>query len=74
MKREKRIRKPRMEDLIPDPERRAEILSRMYKGDPVVGQDGIFTDLLQAMVDAALEGEMDAHLEDERALGEPKSP
>ncbi len=59
-----------MEDLIPDPERRAEVLKRMYNGDPVVGQDGIFTDLLQAMIDAALEGEMEAHLEQEKAFGE----
>lgn len=58
-----------MEDLIPDPERRAEVLKRMYNGDPVVGHDGIFTDLLQAMIDAALEGEMDAHLEEEKASG-----
>lgn len=59
-----------MEDLIPDPERRSEVLKRMYNGDPVVGQGGIFTDLLQAMIDAALEGEMDAHLEQEKAIGE----
>lgn len=69
MKKKKREKKPRMEDLIPDPERRAEVLRRMYNGDPVVGQDGIFTDLLQAMINAALEGEMDAHLEEEKATG-----
>jgi len=69
MKKTRRDKKPRMEDLIPDPERRAEILRRMYNGDPVVGQNGIFTDLLQAMIDAALEGEMDAHLEEEKAVG-----
>jgi len=70
MKKTRRSKKPRMEDLIPDPERRAEVLKRMYNGDPVVGQDGIFTDLLQAMIDAALEGEMEAHLEQEKAFGE----
>ena len=58
-----------MEDLIPDPERRASVLKRMYNGDPIVGPDGIFTDLLQALVDAALEGEIDYHLESEKAIG-----
>ncbi len=56
---------PRLEDLIPDAERREEILGRMYKGDKLLGEKGIFTDLLQAMVNAALEGEMDHHLKEE---------
>jgi transposase-like protein len=39
-------------------------VSRLYNGDPVVGDGGIFTDLLQALVNAALEGEMDYHLQE----------
>ena len=31
MEKQKRVRKPRMEDLIPDPKRRTEVLSRLYK-------------------------------------------
>lgn len=62
MEKKKRIRKPRMEDLIPDPKKREEVLSRLYKGDPILGDGGIFTDMLQAFVNAALEGEMDNHL------------
>lgn len=55
--------KKKLEELIPDKERREEILRRMYQGDPIVGKKGIFTDLLQAMVNAAMEGEMDASME-----------
>lgn len=53
MKKTRRSKNSWMEDLIPDPERRVEVLRRMYNGDPVVVQDGIFTDLLQAIIDAA---------------------
>lgn len=63
MEKKKREKRPRLEDLIPDENRRAEIVSRLYNGDPVVGEGGIFTDMLQAMVNAALEGEMDYNLE-----------
>jgi putative transposase len=63
MEKKKREKRPRLEDLIPDENRRAEIVSRLYKGDPVVGEGGIFTDMLQGMVNAALEGEMDYNLE-----------
>jgi transposase-like protein len=64
MEKQKRERKPRMEDLIPDPKKRTEVLSRLYKGDPILGDGGIFTDMLQAFVNAALEGEIDHHLKD----------
>lgn len=60
----------RVEDLIPDPDVRKHIMQRLYNGDPVVGEDGIFTDVLQSLIDAALEGEMDAHLDHEKAAGE----
>jgi transposase-like protein len=59
-----RTKQPRLVDLIPDEARRSEIVSRLYNGDPVVGDGGIFTDLLQALVNAALEGEMDYHLQE----------
>jgi len=62
MERKKREKRARLTDLIPDDKRRAEIVSRLYKGDPIVGEGGIFTDMLQAMVNAALEGEMDESL------------
>ena len=62
-----RTKQPRLVDLIPDEARRSDIVSRLYNGDPVVGDGGIFTDLLQALVNAALEGEMDYHLKESKS-------
>jgi transposase-like protein len=46
----------------------------MYNRDAIVGEDGIFTDLLQALVNASLEGEMDYHLQNEEPEGDtPKN-
>lgn len=69
MKKKKRVVRPRLEDLIPDDDRRKEIVSRLYNGDQIVGEDGIFTDLLQALVNASLEGEMDQHLQEDSQQG-----
>ncbi len=57
--RKSRVRTPRLEELIPDASRRNEILSRLYNKDSLLGEGGIFTDMLQSMINAALEGEMD---------------
>jgi len=65
MTQNKKKKKPRLEDLIPDKEQREEIKKRLYQGDPIVGEEGIFTDMLQAFVNASLEGEMDDHLKNE---------
>ena len=54
----KREKKMRLEEIIPDDEMRTEMLSRLYQGDPILGAKGIFTNLLQSFVNAALEGEM----------------
>jgi len=69
METRKRNKKPRMEDLIPDEEKRKEVVSRLYRGDPILGEKGIFTDLLQALVNAALEGEIDNSLEQSSKSG-----
>lgn len=58
----KREKKMRLEEIIPDDELRTEMLSRLYKGDPILGEKGVFTNLLQSFVNAALEGEMDDFL------------
>jgi putative transposase len=68
MEKHKRQKRPRLEDLIPDENKRAEVINRLYKGDPIVGDGGIFTDMLQALVNAALEGEMDNHLEESKLI------
>jgi len=65
-KEKKRDKRPRIEDLIPDEAKRAEVMNRLYQGDPIVGDGGIFTDMLQAIVNAALEGEMDYHLNESK--------
>jgi len=59
MLKKRRTSTPRMEDLIPDPVRRTEVLSRLYNNDSLLGEGGIFTDMLQSMINAALEGEID---------------
>lgn len=59
MKKKQRNKQPRLEDLIPDENRRKEVVRRLYKGDPILGEEGIFTDMFQAFVNAALEGEYD---------------
>lgn len=66
MKRQKKEKQPSLEELIPDGTRRKEIVSRLYNGDPILGDGGIFTDMLQALVNAALEGEMDYKLEEKK--------
>ena len=58
MEKKKRIKAPSMEDLIPDANRRKEVMRRLYNNESLLGEGGIFTDMLQAMVNAALEGEI----------------
>lgn len=68
MKKERKQR-PRMEDLIPNSEIRKEVLKALYSGEGLTGRDGIFSQLLQDMVNAALEGEMDAQISESREEG-----
>jgi transposase-like protein len=62
-KREKRLR---LEEIIPNEAMRSEMLSRLYKREPLFGDNGIFTDLLQSFVNAALEGEMDNYMQESK--------
>lgn len=63
----KKQKRPRMSDLIPNEELRQQFESALYSDAPLLGPEGgIFTDLLQAMVNASLEGELDHHLEQEK--------
>jgi len=64
MKKQKHTKQPRIEELIPDEEKRKEVLSRLYKGDAILGDGGIFTEMLQTFVNAALEGEIDNSLKE----------
>jgi len=69
MVQKRRTTTPRMEDLIPDSERRTEVLRRLYNNDSLLGEGGIFTDMLQSMINAALEGEIDYTLASESDTG-----
>jgi putative transposase len=62
----KRKKRQRLHEIIPDDSIRNEMLSRLYKGDPILGEKGVFTNLLQSFVNAALEGEMDNFLHEEK--------
>ena len=43
-----------------------EAADHLRAGKPMVGQDGVFTPLLKAITEAAMEGELDSHLSDTR--------
>lgn len=58
-----------IEKLIPDKEVRQGIMRGLYDGKSLLGKEGLFTDLLQGFVNAALEGEMDEHLLDSKDSG-----
>ena len=58
MEKKKRTKAASMEDLIPDVKRRNEVMRRLYNNESLLGQGGIFTDMLQSMINAALEGEI----------------
>ncbi len=48
----------------------AKVLEQLKSGKPLLGKDGAFAPLLENILNAVLEGEMDAHLsEDERLSG-----
>lgn len=48
----------------------SQALEQLRNGKPLLGKDGVFAPLLENLLNAALEGEMDVHLDkDERLLG-----
>ena len=51
--------------IIPDREEQERMKAGLYAGKPLFGEEGIFTGLLQQMVDASLKGELDAMLSSE---------
>ena len=44
------------------------VLEQLKTGNPLLGKDGAFAPLLESILNAALEGEMDAHLSEEERL------
>lgn len=65
----KQRKKRSLEDLIPDVEYREQIKAGLYSDKRWLGPEGVFTELLQSFVDAALEGEMEVHLQNETESG-----
>jgi transposase-like protein len=57
-----------MSDMVDMNELRSQILEEIKAGKPLFGKDGAFAPLLENIINAALEGEMDAHLTDESRL------
>lgn len=47
---------------------KARALEQMLAGKPLTGKDGVLAPLLENLLNAALEGEMDAHLDDDERL------
>jgi transposase-like protein len=47
----------------------ADAIERLQRGESLIGKDGIFTELIQRIVNSALEGEMDGHLRETREEG-----
>lgn len=65
----KKDKRPRLSDIIPDAKYRREIEEGLMSGKSWLGPDGVFSTLLQSVVDASLDGEMDYHLSKERTHG-----
>lgn len=65
----KKSKEPRLSDIIPDLKYREDIEQGLMEGKELLGPDGVFKDLLQSIINAALEGEMDYHLAEGRAQG-----
>lgn len=59
-----------MENEINFNQLQADVIRQLRSGKPLLGKDGALAPLLENILNAALEGEMDAHLtEDERSCG-----
>jgi transposase-like protein len=67
----KRKKSPNLEELIPDPELRKRITDELYGDQNFIGKGGVFSEMLQGVLNAALEGELDAHLDQESSQGIP---
>jgi len=62
-------KRPRLSDIIPDEKYRKEIEEGLLSGKNWLGPQGVFSTLLQSVVDASLDGEMDHHIAEEAKQG-----
>jgi transposase-like protein len=65
----KRNKTRSLEELFTDPEQLKRMQAHLYSGKPVLERGGGFAEMLQAMVNATLQGEAVAHVTDDRAEG-----
>jgi putative transposase len=66
----KKTKKARsLEELFTDPEQLKRMQAHLYSGQPILERGGGFAEMLQAMVNATLEGEAAAHLTEDRSRG-----
>jgi transposase-like protein len=59
-----------LEDMFPDPVLRERVRERLYSGEPLFGEGSVFSEMLQALVNASLEGEMDHFIMEQKASDE----
>ena len=52
-----------IDKIIPDREDQKTMINGLYQGNSLFGESGIFTGLLQKMVNLSLEGELESYLE-----------
>jgi transposase-like protein len=57
----------KLEELIPDAELRERMVEHLYSKQPLLSEDSVFSELLQALVNKMLEGEVEEFLDEERA-------
>lgn len=56
-----------LEEMFPDVELRARVQEQLYGGGPLLGEGSVFSEMLQALVNASLDGEMDHFMDEQRA-------
>ena len=63
------MKSKRLEELIPDSEMRNRMVEQLYSGRPLLGEDSVFSEMLQAVVNASLEGELEHYLSEQKQQG-----
>jgi len=56
-----------LEELFPDPEIRDRVKEQLYSGNSLFGEGSVFSEMLQSMINAALEAEMDEFMSEQKA-------
>ena len=65
----KKKKRRTLEDLIPDADLRDRMKEHLYSKKALLSEDSVFSELLQALVNKMLEGEVEDFLQEERACG-----